>query len=491
MRLTLKISLVFLLGITLLLLFHSYQSLERETEVLKSSLSREGRQIGQVLRAMMVDVWQRQGEKSALVFLLKAGNLAGDQQVRWVWLDGSLGGNFEPRVDKKQLDAVQRGEIITVLAETSEGHDFLFTYVPLRVPGDRIGAIEVGESLAGLHGFVRESMNRSAMLLGAIVISSLLLIAVFGSFWVSRPVKRLAEQAERIAAGDFSNTLKLRGRDEIALLAAALDRMRGQLASARRSDQKRLEALEKLRHTERLATIGRLSAGMAHELGTPLNVISGRAKLIAARELPPEESVRSARIIGEQAERMTVIMRQLLDFARRGSPKPATVNLEDLAAKVLEMLHPVAEKQGVSLSLASPAGPLEVLADSAQLQQVLLNLVMNGIQALTETGTVGIEIYTREQSAPPDHVVPGTGPWAVMEVRDTGAGIPPENLPHLFDPFFTTKEIGQGTGLGLSIAYGIVQEHGGWIDVDSSPGEGSRFRVWLPLPQPQMEAIDA
>jgi len=491
MRLTLKISLVILLGITMLLLFHSYQSFQRETDVLKSSLSREARQIGQVLRAMMVDVWQRQGEKAALFFLLKAGNLAGDQQVRWVWLDDTSEENLMPRVDGKQLGAVRKGETITILAETSEGHDFLFTYIPLRVPGDRIGAIEVGESLAGLHGFVRESMNRSALLLGAIVMSSLLLIAVFGSFWVGRPVKRLAEQAEKMAAGDFSSNLQMRGRDEIAALAAALDRMRGQLAHARKLDRERLEALEKLRHTERLATIGRLSAGMAHELGTPLNVIAGRAKLIAGKELSADETVRSARIIGEQTERMTAIMRQLLNFARRESPKPAPVNLERLAANVLEMLGSVAEKHQATLILEAPESPLEVLADSAQLQQVMLNLVMNGIQALDGAGQVEVSVFTRAEARPPEGVNPGSGPWAVMEVRDTGSGIPSENLPHLFDPFYTTKEVGQGTGLGLSIAYGIVQEHGGWIEVDSTPARGSRFRVWLPLPRQIAEVKDA
>ncbi|MEJ2700764.1 MAG: ATP-binding protein, partial [Desulfuromonadales bacterium] len=277
----------------------------------------------------------------------------------------------------------------------------------------------------------------------------------------------------RIASGDFSETLELRGRDEFAALATALDRMRGRLADARQSDQARLEALEKLRHTERLATIGRLSAGMAHELGTPLNVIAGRAKLIAGQSLPPEEVGRSARIINEQAERMTAIMRQLLDFARRGSLRTAPVNLERLAGSVQEMLLPAAQKQGVSITLASSTEPLEVVADSAQLQQVLLNLVMNGIQAMPDGGTLEICLKGQNGISPPEGIEPGSGHWAVIAVRDSGVGIPDEDLPHLFDPFFTTKDIGQGTGLGLAIAYGIVQEHGGWIEVDSRSGQGS------------------
>jgi two-component system NtrC family sensor kinase len=481
MRLTLKIALVILLGTTLLLLIYSYQSFRRETSVLKANLSREARQVGQVMRSMVAEIWQRQGQEAAQTFLQRAGSLDSDQLVRWVWLEDAPPSSFAPRVSGDKLAPAREGKTVTLIAETSNGRDFLFTYLPLKTPGGHLGAIEIGESLDGLHGYVRESMTRSALLLGAIVFSSLLLIFLVGSFWVSRPVKQLALQAERIAAGDFSEALELRGHDEIAALAGALDRMRGRLADARQSEQARLEALEKLRHTERLATIGRLSAGMAHELGTPLNVIAGRAKLIAGQTLPAEEVSRSARIIGEQAERMTAIMRQLLDFARSGSLRTAPVNLERLAGSVREMLRPAAEKQGVSLILSSPAIPLEVKADASQLQQVLLNLVMNGIQAMPEGGDLEIGLEGRNGVSPPEGIEPRDGGWAVIGVKDNGVGIPAENLPHLFDPFFTTKDIGQGTGLGLAIAYGIVQEHGGWIEIDSRAGQGSTFRVHLPL----------
>jgi signal transduction histidine kinase len=481
MRLTLKIALVILLGITILLLLHSFQSVRRETELLKANLSREARQVGQVLRGMVADIWQLQGEQAALSFLRKAGTLASAQPIRWVWLEPDAPPPQRPRVAGELLAAARRGEIVTLIAETSDGRDFLFTYLPLQVPGGRAGAIEIGESLADLHGYVRETMNRSALLLAAMVASSLLLIVAAGSIWVSRPVKRLAEQAERMAAGDFSAGPELRGRDEIATLAVALDRMRGQLANARQSDQTRLEALEKLRHTERLATIGRLSAGMAHELGTPLNVIAGRAKLIASQPLTAEEIGKSARIIGEQAERMTAIMRQLLDFARRGTLRKSPINLEQLAASVFDLLRPESEKQGVRLILVPAEAPLLVLADPAQLQQVLLNLALNGLQAISGEGTLTLGLQRLDRAEPPQEPATAAGPWAVAEVADSGVGIPAENLPLLFDPFFTTKDIGQGTGLGLAIAYGIVQEHGGWIEVESAPGAGSRFRVYLPL----------
>ncbi|AMV73879.1 HAMP domain-containing sensor histidine kinase [Desulfuromonas carbonis] len=487
MRLTLKIALAILVGIALLLSIHSYQSVQRETAILRSNLSREARLVGQVLRPLVLEVWQRKGEAAAQAFLQQAGGVVSDQQVRWVWLEGAPETRFHPRVEGDQLAAARRGELVTVIAETSDGRDFLFTYLPLNAPDGRRGAIEIGESLAGLHGYVRESMNRSALLLAAMVVSSLLLIGLLGSFWVTRPVQRLAAQAERMAAGDFSAPVEVRGHDEIATLAAALDRMRGQLAHARDSDRARLESLEKLRHTERLATLGRLSAGMAHELGTPLNVISGRAKLISSRELPAEEVIRSARIIGEQSGRMAAIMRQLLDFARRGNPRKVRVGLEGLGAKVIEMLQPTAARQQARLTLTPPAEPLAVVADPGQLQQVLTNLVMNALQAIAPGGRVELRFAIDDAAPPAAASVTGSGPWAVIEVEDDGSGIPAEILPHLFDPFFTTKEVGQGTGLGLAIAYGIVQEHGGWIGVESCAGAGSCFRVFLP-PAPAADA---
>lgn len=481
MRLTLKIVIALLLGVTLLITLHSYQSVEREKDLLKSTLSRESRQVGTVLRSMLADIWRLEGERTALSFLQRTDALNSDLQIRWVLLDQKPPSDTAPHVINSKLDQARQGKVQTLIAEAQDGRDYLFTYVPLKIPGDRIGAIEIGESLVNLHGYVRETMRRSALLMAAIVICSLLLMAVVGSFWVSRPVKQLAAQADRIASGDFSASVDLRGSDEISALAAAIDRMRGQLATARDADQARLESLEKLRHTERLATIGRLSAGMAHELGTPLNVIAGRAKLIAGGSLPAEEVSRSARIIGEQSERMTGLMRQLLDFARRGTSRKQPVALAGVIATVLEMVKPSAQKQQVTLEFQAPETSPQVVADANQLQQVLINLVMNGIQAMPEGGPLEIALSTGHCPHPEAPGGTEPRPCAVISIRDQGVGIAPEHQAHLFDPFFTTKEIGQGTGLGLAIAYGIIQEHDGWIAVESSPGQGSCFSIHLPL----------
>jgi signal transduction histidine kinase len=482
MRLTIKIAFALVLTLALFFSIHSWQLVQRERVQIKASLSREARMIAETLQTIVNDVWQQQGEDAALTFLSKAGNLGRGLHARWVWLEGETIARYAPLEDPK-LDAAVDGEIITLLAETHDGKDYLFTYMPIRTLDNRLGGIEVSESLADMQGYVSESMRRSAFMLSAAVACSLLLIAMLGSFWVDRPVKRLAAEADRIASGDFSESAREFGQDEFGELAGALDRMRGQLANARDADQIRLETLEKLRHTERLATLGRLSAGMAHELGTPLNVIAGRAKMLG-RSDADDEIKRSAGIIGEQAERMTGIMQQLLNFARRSPPRMAPLQLEQLVKTVSELLLPAAHSQGIELTWANRNPGTRVSADAAQLQQVLVNLAMNAIHAMPTGGDLVFDIFEPGPVEPPTEIETG-GVWIALAVRDTGSGIDPEHLEHLFDPFFSTKQVGEGTGLGLSIAWGIAREHGGWIGVESQPGDGSCFTLYLPELPPE------
>lgn len=479
MRLTLKITIAVLLSVALLFSLHSYLSIQRDRARLEKRVSREAIHLGQSLRIMLDKIWRSGGQKAAINFLQTTNLVSSPLRVRWVWVDGQPNAGHRPLVATDRLLPLSRGETLSLLLETANGRDFLVTYLPVRTARGQLGAIELSEPLDELHGYLQESLRRSALLLIGTVGSGLLLMAVLGSLWINRPVRRLTEQAERIGSGDFSTTITLSGRDELAGLAGTIDRMRGQLADARAAEQAanqaKFETLEKLRHTERLATLGRLSAGMAHELGTPLNVISGRAKLIARQELSAADTQRSARIIGEQAERMTAIMRQLLDFARRGQARKQRVELNGLLQGVCELLKPTARKQAVELHWHGTAEPLIVQADSGQLQQVLLNLAMNGLQAMPNGGKLGLELKG------PEAAEEGAAPYGLIRVIDSGQGIPAQDLQHIFDPFFTTKDIGQGTGLGLSIAYGIVEEHGGRIEVSSTLGQGSVFSVFLPL----------
>jgi signal transduction histidine kinase len=260
---------------------------------------------------------------------------------------------------------------------------------------------------------------------------------------------------------------------------AELERANAELERAGRENANRFE--RQLRHADRLSTVGSLAAGIAHELGTPLMVVRGRAKRILGRAR--QEGGDDALIIVEQADRMAAIIRQLLDYARQRSAVKAPADVAALARETLTMLRPFAAKQSVTLRIdASSATPTPV--DAGQIQQVLANLVMNGVQAMRTGG----ELLVAIERVPPGAAHPAAdasadpgAEYLRVRVVDQGVGIRPEHLRHVFDPFFTTKDIGEGTGLGLSVTHGIVAEHGGWIDVASEVGVGTTFTVHLPL----------
>jgi len=282
--------------------------------------------------------------------------------------------------------------------------------------------------------------------------------------------------------GDLSAPLELRQRDELGELANEINLMCERLAE---EQDARARATEQLRHADRLTTVGKLASGLAHELGTPLNVVSGRSKLIADREVEGQDVVDSARIVAEQADRMTALIRQLLDFARPRALRPAPLNITTLAGRVCQLVATIARKANVKLIPPAPDESLRLEADDGQLTQVLTNLIVNAIQSIAPiqapgaSGTVEIVARTVDQ-VPPPYVGGPRQTWMAIEVRDTGTGMDDATRERIFEPFFTTKQVGDGTGLGLSVSWGIVREHGGWIDIASSPGAGATFTVYLP-----------
>jgi signal transduction histidine kinase len=245
-----------------------------------------------------------------------------------------------------------------------------------------------------------------------------------------------------------------------------------------REAQERRLAVEQLRHAERLNLIGKLAAGVAHELGTPLNVILGSAEVLEGDEASSEKARRIATTIQNQATKMTAIIRQLLDFSRKGATETTVVDLARLAKEEVLLLQSLAKKHRTEIVVVETSEtPIIVRANRVELGQVLNNLVMNAIQAMPHGGTVRVHCDARRGRGPEN-----TNTFvAALTVSDEGTGIRAEDLVRIFDPFFTTKDVGAGTGLGLSVTYGIVHDHGGTIQVDSRLGTGSQFTVLLPL----------
>ena len=232
---------------------------------------------------------------------------------------------------------------------------------------------------------------------------------------------------------------------------------------------------EQLRKTERIAELGTLASGMAHEIGTPMNVILGRAEYLLQRTAD-EGMKKGLATIVTQIERITKVMNQLLVFARRKAPDRQVVDLGEIVEDSLEMFQERITHSRITVEKAVEADMPSVHADRDQLIQVLINLVMNSLHAMPEGGRLRLSL-DRESS------------YARLGVSDTGHGMPEEIRSKIFDPFFTTKDFGKGTGLGLTVVKGIVEEHGGTIAVESVVDKGTTFWIRLPLDEVQATSV--
>ena len=257
----------------------------------------------------------------------------------------------------------------------------------------------------------------------------------------------------------------------------------GSSRSALIASEADVDALERLRHSDRVATLGRMAASVAHELGNPLNVIELRAQLItsgATGTVP--QAQRHAEVIIEQTRRMTRIIDGVLSFVRTQPAQPERVDLAIVLRKAVALCAHASKKQHAQILLEAPDAGLEIDGDADKLLQVIVNLLSNGIQAMPRGGT--LRVSTADEQCLPPGSSEASGacarPCLRIDVADQGLGIAREHLGRVFDPFFSTKHATGGTGLGLSVAQGLIQEHAGWITVHSELGHGAVFRVHLP-----------
>nr|HEX4318617.1 HAMP domain-containing sensor histidine kinase [Kofleriaceae bacterium] len=475
MRLTRKFIAALVIGVALVAMLQSYFDVRREHDVFDKQMRAEATALGRALARGVADVWTRDGEAAARQFLITATSQSERLQARWFWLDAK--GHDQPRVDPEQLEPTLEGQVVTL---RDDERKVLLTYIPVDVPEPRLGGLEIAQSLSELDSYTTDSVRNEIIGSTSAVALAAVLALLLGVVFIGRPISRLAAKARRVGTGDLTGPLQLAQRDELGELANEINLMCDRLAEERSA---REAATVQLRHADRLTTVGKLASGIAHELGTPLNVVGGRARLIMDGEVDGKDAVDSARVVAEQAERMTKLIRQLLDFARPPKLHTAPVNITTVAARVCELVATIARTSNVELSSPEPRDDLRVDADDGQLTQVLANLVVNAVQAMPPAGgtvTISARVETR---VPPPYVAErgGARAWMAIEVRDTGAGMDDATRERIFEPFFTTKEVGEGTGLGLSVSWGIVREHGGWIDVASTVNVGSTFVVYLPM----------
>jgi two-component system NtrC family sensor kinase len=315
-------------------------------------------------------------------------------------------------------------------------------------------------------------MRRSAILdfLGITVAGMIIALVVSGLLarGILKPIKHLVFASRQLAKGNLEYQVKLKSKDEIGELEETFNLM---TSSLKERDEKLKEyTSQQIMKSERLATLGQLAAGVAHEINNPLGTISLYAQMTLDELGKDNDSCReNLEVVMKQTNRAGRIVKDLLEFARQSEPEMKILNVNNVLRKAIAITTHPAELQNISLATHLAGELPDVRGDTDKLQQVFVNVIINALQAMLNGGELTVGTRLAEN-----------GKFVEIEISDTGCGIPQEDLGKLFDPFFSTKKTGEGTGLGLSVSLGIIQKHNGTIDVKSKIDEGSTFIIRLP-----------
>jgi two-component system NtrC family sensor kinase len=312
---------------------------------------------------------------------------------------------------------------------------------------------------------------------------------------IQEPIARLQEGTRRISGGDLDTRIDVRGKHELARLASDFNRMAEDLSHAQTEltewshtlEEKVAEKREELRkaqrqvlHMEKMASLGKLSATVAHELNNPISGMLTYARLVerelAEQPLDPDvrtELERYLRLVQQECTRCGAIVKNLLVFARRTGAAMASIDVNEIVDRSLMLVRHRLDMTGTELHTTHLEGNAQIVADPGQVQQALVALLVNAVEAMGEGGRLAVRV-----------VGDGDGDGVRIDIEDSGPGIPPDVLPFIFEPFFSTKDSESGVGLGLAVVYGIVHRHGGTIDVESEVGAGTTFHLRLPRNPP-------
>jgi two-component system, NtrC family, sensor kinase len=463
-----------------------YLSLRRTRANLVLDVHRELSSIARTLRVTLEKAGDDAPERYFAALAPEVSSFPNILGVAFYGQEGQLA-FLSPSLHDQPLPNVDIRSLITSKAATegvftTEGGRRYYRVEPIvSSTGTGIGAFLL---LEDFPIFTQEFRSRAMQTL----LTTLALLAILATVTslvvrqsVTRPLQTFSQKTIEIGQGQFNQQLhrQFSRNDEIGLLAYEFDRMCEQLQEARQqllaeSDEK-VRLARELRHSEKLATVGQLASRLAHEMGTPLNIIRGRAQQLLQRESLEEQQRVFLSTIVSQIERISRFIRQLLTLARRPELRLRPVQLNDIVQRTWETIGERSAPLGVVVNFNLASGLPSIWADPDQLQQVFLNLYVNAIQAIGNNGTVTVS--TR--------IAPPNSSWSdasvEVEFADTGPGIAPQDMQRIFEPFFTTKNLAEGSGLGLAISQDIIQSHHGRIHVESTPGQGSRFMVVLPV----------
>ena len=354
---------------------------------------------------------------------------------------------------------------------------FLVSSVNLYDNGESIVSLSIFKSLDRATAYLHD-LNRVLLGLGllSVLAGSALVFLISGTF--TRPLENLVGGVHALEQGDFGYPLEITSGDEVAEVTAAFARMR---TNMQKSQQEHKTLEERLRQAHKMEAVGRLAGGVAHDFNNLLTIIRGHSDLLLDRGSLEDSQRHSLDQIQKAAGKAVSMTRQLLAFSRMQVLQPVVLDLNAVVTDLGKML-PRLIGEDIEYAFVPDPKLAPVKADPGQIEQVLMNLVVNSRDAMPSGGTITvrtknalIDTMEAQRRAP---MAPGE--YVLLSVSDTGSGMNAETKAHIFEPFFTTKEVGKGTGLGLATVYGVVKQSGGFVWVESAPGEGSTFEIYLP-----------
>jgi signal transduction histidine kinase len=337
------------------------------------------------------------------------------------------------------------------------GREYQVYYSPLVIRQSNVGVLGVALPTNFVVSTEATSRNSLSLVFSCATVA-MILIGYVLAITISRPIIRLREVSNAVASGDLDQQTGLSRPDEIGDLARSFDSMVVQLK----------DRTAELIQSEKLSAIGQMAAGIAHDVKNPLAVVKGMSEELKDDFQSDPQMLEYLEMISKNADRANVIISDLMKFSRESKFEKDYLNLFDTVDSAVRLTEYLARKGKVKVEVIRGGDKLMLYYDPQHIEQVVINMIQNAIQAMPEGGKLTLAVGKYNQSA-------------VIQFQDTGVGIPEENLRKIFDPFFTTKPLGEGTGLGLSVSYGIIKNHDGDIRVQSQVGKGTVFTIRLPL----------
>lgn len=523
-----KISLYLFIVLSAVAVLFTLVFVEHREEELQSEISRHVTQISDVIIASTRNAMLVNERDIAGKIIEDIGKQKGIERVRVINKDGTIihsnrTSEVGYSVEQQDEPCVQCHKTSTPLKQVSDdkrwkviempgGHRVLGTMQAIRnepscssaschehsASQSVLGIVDVAYSLDEIDQSRRtHTIHVIGMAAGFILIFATS-IGVLLQRFIYVPLKDMDSGANEVAAGRLDQSIPVRSNDEFGRVAASFNHMTEALKASRSEMQDMLHTLEskvtertrellaakaEVAQGEKLASIGVLASGIAHELNNPLTGVLTFTSLMRKKAADGSEDAADLDLVIRETKRCASIIRRLLDFAREKVPVKGFFNLNLVIEDTVRFVERPASLQQIEITTAlDPALP-QVWGDADLIKQVILNLLVNAQQAIEGKGSIKVasRLYPGMASDKPDV---DNLPMVEISVTDTGCGIPPANLERIFEPFFTSKEVGKGTGLGLSVSYGIVKAHGGKINVESVVGEGTTFHVLLPITSP-------